>query len=193
MLSDSFRLLAWPLQDDDSYGEDEFDRSEGEGGGGNSPGRERGGRGGQKNAAGGRVPCEASEWPMSKRIKGLKTLKRLSKANRYVQCFRSTHPPLTHRPTHAHPDPHAQHITAFQRCFSRDADTSLFTQCREAGELRQLLAEGIAPEPPKFWSAKPDHPDVGQEHDALTDELLLCWRPQHGSTVRVPVENGGLL
>eukprot|EP00752_Nemacystus_decipiens_P016176 g14468.t2 len=114
-------------EDDDSYGEDEFDRSEGGGGGRNSPGRERGG--------GGRVPCEASEWPMSNRIKGLKTLKRLSKAN------------------------------------------------REAGELRQLLAEGVAPEPPKFWSAKPGHPDVGQDEDALTDELLLCWRPQRGSAV----------
>lgn len=70
------------VQDDDSYGEDEFDRSEGGGGGRNSPGRERGGGGGE--FGGGRVPCEASEWPMSKRIKGLKTLKRLSKANRCV-------------------------------------------------------------------------------------------------------------
>lgn len=56
---------------------------------------------------------------------------------------------------------------------------------REAGNLRQLLAEGIAPEPPKFWSAKPGHPDVGHDDDALTDELLLCWRPQHGSAVRM--------
>lgn len=72
----------WPLriQDDDSYGEDEFDKSEGGGGGRNSPGRERGGGGGEFR--GGRVPCEASEWPMSKRTKGLNTLKRLSKANR---------------------------------------------------------------------------------------------------------------
>lgn len=54
---------------------------------------------------------------------------------------------------------------------------------REAGELRQLLAEGVAPKPPRFWSAKPGHPDVGREEDALTDELLLCWRPQQGSAV----------
>lgn len=58
---------------------------------------------------------------------------------------------------------------------------------REASELRQLLAKGVAPEPPKFWSAKPGHPDVGstQDDDALTEELLLCWRPQHGSAVRM--------
>lgn len=70
------------MQDDDSYGEDEFDRSEGGGGGRNSPTRERGAGAGE--VGGGRVPCEASGWPMSKRIKGLKTLKRLSKANRCV-------------------------------------------------------------------------------------------------------------
>lgn len=66
---------------DDSYGEDEFERSEGEVGGThqNSPGR---GKARYDNSSGGKVPCEASEWPMSKRIKGLKTLKRLSKANR---------------------------------------------------------------------------------------------------------------
>ena len=61
--------------------------------------------------------------------------------------------------------------------------TPLFPKYREAGELRQLLAEGVAPKPPKFWSAKPGHPDVGQDEDALTDELLLCWRPQQGSAV----------
>lgn len=73
---------AWPLsvQDDDSYGDDDFDKSEGGGGGRNSPGRTRGGGGGE--FGGGKVPCEASEWPMSKRIKGLKALKGLSKANR---------------------------------------------------------------------------------------------------------------
>lgn len=64
--------------DDDSYGEDEFDRSEGGGGGRTSPGRER---------RGGKVPCEASEWSMSKRIKGLNTLKRLSKENRRVSVY----------------------------------------------------------------------------------------------------------
>lgn len=68
---------------DDSYGEDEFERSEGEVGRGhrNSPGRSKAGRD-SSNGGGGKVPCEASEWPMSKRIKGLKTLKRLSKDNR---------------------------------------------------------------------------------------------------------------
>lgn len=80
-------LSVWSLlvQDEDSYGEDEFDRSEGGGGGRKSPGRERGGGGGE--FGGGRVPCEASEWPMSKRIKGLQTLKRLSKANRCVYPY----------------------------------------------------------------------------------------------------------
>ncbi|CAN0215034.1 unnamed protein product, partial [Ectocarpus sp. 12 AP-2014] len=114
--------------DDDSYGEGEFERSEGDGTDRSSPGRKRGS---------GSVPCEASQWPMYKRIKGLQTLKRLGKAN------------------------------------------------REASELRQLLAEGVAPKPPKFWSAEPGHPDVGstQDDDALTEELLLCWRPQHGSAV----------
>lgn len=69
--------------DDDSYGEDEFEKSAGEGEGcrRNSP---RGGKGGPKNEIGGKVPCEASAWPMSKRTGGLKTLKRLSKANRCV-------------------------------------------------------------------------------------------------------------
>ena len=56
--------------------------------------------------------------------------------------------------------------------------------CREADELRQLLAEGTAPSPPKFWSAKPGHPDVGENNDTLKDELLLCWRPQPGAAVR---------
>lgn len=59
--------------------------------------------------------------------------------------------------------------------------------CREASELRQLLDEGVAPKPPKFWSAKPGHPDVGdeeEEEEALTEELLLCWRPEPGSPVR---------
>lgn len=72
------------FQDDDSYGEDEFEKSaeEGEGGRRNSP---RGGnKEGRKNEVGGKVPCEASTWPMSKRTAGLKTLKRLSKTNRCV-------------------------------------------------------------------------------------------------------------
>lgn len=60
---------------------------------------------------------------------------------------------------------------------------SLF--CREASELRQLLNEGVAPKPPRFWSAKPGHPDVSDEdEEVLTEELLLCWRPEPGSPVR---------
>ena len=55
--------------------------------------------------------------------------------------------------------------------------------CREASELRQLLREGEAPKPPKFWSARPGHPDVGDDEEALTEELLLCWRPEQGSPV----------
>ncbi|CAM9382632.1 unnamed protein product, partial [Laminaria digitata] len=125
--------------DDDSYGEDEFEKSaeEGEGGGRRSNSPWGGGKGGgrKNNEIGGKVPCEASAWPMSKRTEGLKTLKRLSKAN------------------------------------------------REASELRQLLDDGVAPKPPKFWSAKPRHPDVGDGEEALTEELLLCWRPEPGSPV----------
>lgn len=64
---------------------------------------------------------------------------------------------------------------------------------REAGELRQILEEGTAPKPPKFWSAKPDHPDVGDDGDALTHELLLCWRQQTGTAVRAREYTRGLL
>ncbi|CAM9695621.1 unnamed protein product [Scytosiphon promiscuus] len=64
---------------DDPYGEDDFEKSEGGGGGRRSPDRER---------SAGAVPCEASEWPMSKRTKGLKTLKRLGKANREASELR---------------------------------------------------------------------------------------------------------
>ncbi|CAN0035929.1 unnamed protein product, partial [Choristocarpus tenellus] len=53
----------------------------------------------------------------------------------------------------------------------------------EALELRQLLEEGVAPEAPMLWCAKLGHADVGDEEDALTHELLLCWRPQPGSAV----------
>lgn len=76
-------------EDDDSYGEDEFERSadEGDGGRRNSPG---GGKGDRKNEIGGKVPCEASNWPMSKRTAGLKTLKRLSKANRWAHLLSRT-------------------------------------------------------------------------------------------------------
>lgn len=73
---------------------------------------------------------------------------------------------------------------AYSTCDVRHHETVDTLLHREAGELRKLLAEGIAPEPPKLWSAKPGHLDVGEDDDALTQELLLCWRPQAGSAVR---------
>lgn len=66
---------------------------------------------------------------------------------------------------------------------AKNEDFALILSRREANELRQLLAEGTAPGPPKFWSAKTGHPDVGEDDNALTEELLLCWKPQLGSAV----------
>lgn len=65
----------------------------------------------------------------------------------------------------------------------KSRDDAMIASRREADELRQLLSEGTAPGPPRFWSAKIGHPDVGEDDDALTEELLLCWKPQPGSAV----------
>lgn len=71
----------------DSYGEDEFERSDGEGGGRRSKSPVR--HGGDDNNCG-NMPCDVSDWPMSRRVKGLETLKRLSKANRRVKSVGSS-------------------------------------------------------------------------------------------------------